>query len=187
MQLHHATKPSEPGLCDSLREKREFPPGTPAAARRADRDFDFWRLLATLSTGFGLDKPDLMPSAAVYGTEGQRFESSRVAVQLQGASEVDGVVAAQSVLSGEITGVAGQWFVDRDGAQLGLEILERGDRADVRRFADTASAGSRGERCACLGVDELARDQDVGAIPELDGELGAGFVEDHLTSADVSK
>jgi hypothetical protein len=128
-----------------------------------------------------------MPSAAVYGTEGQRFESSRVAVQLQGASEVDGVVAAQSVLSGEITGVAGQWFVDRDGAQLGLEILERGDRADVRRFAVTASASSRGERCACLGVDELARDQDVGAIPELDGELGAGFVEDHLTSADVSK
>jgi hypothetical protein len=78
---------------------------------------------------------------------------------------VDGVVAAQSVLGGEVTGVAGQWFVDRDGAQLGVEILERGDRADVRRFAETAPASSRVERCACLGVDELARDEDVGAIP----------------------
>ena len=67
--------------------------------------------------------------------------------------------------------MAGQWFVDRDGAQLGVEILDRGDRAAVRRFADAACASSRGESRAGLGVDELARDQDVGAIPELDGEL----------------
>jgi hypothetical protein len=53
-------------------------------------------------------------------------------VQLQGAGEVDGVVAAQGVLCGEVAGVAGQWFVDRDGAQLGEEIFDRGDRADVR-------------------------------------------------------
>jgi hypothetical protein len=101
-------------------------------------------------------------------------------VQLQSASEVDGVVAAKRVLRGEIAGVAGQWFVDRDGAQLGVEILDRGDRAAVCRFADAASASSRRERCAGLGVDELARDQDVGAVPELDGELGAGFVENQL-------
>jgi hypothetical protein len=93
---------------------------------------------------------------------------------------VDGVIAAQGVLRGELAGVAGQWFVDRDCAQLGVEILERGDRAGVRRFADAAPASSRGERCAGLGVDELARDQDVGAVPELDGELGAGFVENQL-------
>jgi hypothetical protein len=74
-------------------------------------------------------------------------------------------------LCGEVAGVAGQWFVDRDGAQLGVQFLERGDRAGVRRFADAAPASGRGERCACLGVDELARDQDVGAVPELDGEL----------------
>ena len=84
------------------------------------------------------------------------------------------------MLGGEVAGVAGQWFVDRDRAQLGVELLERGDRADVRRFGDTAPAGSRSERCACLGVDKLARNQDVGSIPELDGELGAGFVEDQL-------
>jgi hypothetical protein len=101
-------------------------------------------------------------------------------VQLQSASEVDGVVAAKRVLRGEIAGVAGQWFVDRDAAQLGVEILERGDRAARCRFADAAPASSRRERCAGLGVDELARDQDVGAVPELDGELGAGFVEDQL-------
>ncbi len=41
-------------------------------------------------------------------------------MQLQGASEVDGVVAAQRVLDSEVAGVAGQWFVDRDGAQLGV-------------------------------------------------------------------
>ena len=93
---------------------------------------------------------------------------------------MDGVIAAQGVLRGEIAGVAGQWFVDRDGAQLGVEILDRGDRAAERRVADAGLASSRGERCAGLGVDELARDQDVGAVPELDGELGAGFVEDQL-------
>jgi hypothetical protein len=80
---------------------------------------------------------------------------------------VDGVVAAQGMLRGQGAGVAGRGFVDRDGAQLGGEILDRGDRADVRRLL-------------MRPVDELARDQDVGAIPELDGELGAGFVEDQL-------
>jgi hypothetical protein len=99
---------------------------------------------------------------------------------VKGACEVDGVVAAQGVFGGEVAGVAGEWFVDRDDAQLGEEILERGDRADVGRFVDAARASSRCERCACLGVDELARDEQVGAIPQFDGELGAGFVEDQL-------
>ena len=93
---------------------------------------------------------------------------------------MDGVIAAQGVLRGEIAGVASQWFVDRDGTQLGIEILECGDRAAVRRSADAALASSRREGCAGLGVGELARDEDVGAVPELDGELGAGFVEDQL-------
>ena len=66
---------------------------------------------------------------------------------------------------GEIAGVAGEWFVDRDDAQLGVEILEHGDCADVGRLVDAARASSRCERCACLGVDELARDNEVGAIP----------------------
>ena len=101
-------------------------------------------------------------------------------MQLQGACEVDGVVAAQGVLGGEVAAVAGQRFVDRDDAQLGVEILERGDGADVRWFVDAASARSRGECRACLGVDELARDEQVSAIPELDGEFGAGLVEDEL-------
>ena len=85
-----------------------------------------------------------------------RGEQDVVAQEVQGACEVDGVVAAQRVLGGEVAGVAGEWFVDRDAAQLGVELLERGDRADVRRFADTAATGSRGERGASLGVDELA-------------------------------
>jgi hypothetical protein len=93
---------------------------------------------------------------------------------------VDGVVAAQGVFAGEIAGVTGEWLIDRDDAQLGVEILERGDRADVGRFVDAARANGRCERCACLGVDELARDEQVGAIPELGGELGAGLVEDQL-------
>jgi hypothetical protein len=72
-------------------------------------------------------------------------EENVVAVQLQRASEVEGVVTAQGVSLGEGARVAGQWFVDRDGAQLGVEILESGDRADVRRFVDTgAASGSSG-------------------------------------------
>jgi hypothetical protein len=112
---------------------------------------------------------------------GHPFPSqTEVALEVQGACEVDGVVAAQGVLGGEVAGLAGEWFVDRDDAQLGVEILERGDGADVGRFVDAASASSRCERCACLGVDELARDEEVGAIPELHGELRAGFIEDQL-------
>ena len=61
-----------------------------------------------------------------------RGEENVVAVQLQGACEVDGVIAAQGVRGGEVAGVAGQRFVDRDDAQLGVEILECGDGADVR-------------------------------------------------------
>jgi hypothetical protein len=101
-------------------------------------------------------------------------------VEVQGTGEVNGVIAAQGVLGGEVAGVAGQWFVDRDGAQLAVEFLERGDSAAVRRLVDAASASGRGDRCASFGVDELTGDEDVGAIPELDGELGAGFVEDQL-------
>ena len=119
---------------------------------------------------------------ACGGVEGvvPRREENVVAFEVQGACEVDGVVAAQRVLDSEVPGRAGQWFVDRDGAQLGVEILERGDRAGMGRFVDPARTSGGGERCAGVGVDELTRDQDVSAIPELDGELGAGFVEDQL-------
>jgi hypothetical protein len=125
---------------------------------------------------------DELDGRARGGVEGgvPRREQSVAAFEVWGAREVDGVVAAQGVLGGEIAGVAGEWLVDRDDAQLGVEILERGDRADVGRFVDAARASSRCERGASLGVDELVRDEEVGAIPELYGELGAGFVEDQL-------
>jgi hypothetical protein len=125
------------------------------------------------------DEPTRRTRGGVQGVVPCR-EENVVAFEREGACEVDGVVAAQGVLRGELAGVSGEWFVDRDGSQLGIEILEGCDRADVRGLTDAARASSRGERCAGLGVDELARDQDVGAIPELDGELGAGFVEDQL-------
>jgi hypothetical protein len=85
-----------------------------------------------------------------------RGKKTVVALELQGARELDGVVAAQRVLGGEVAGVAGEWFVDRDDARLGVEILECGHRADVGRFVDAARASSRCQRCAGLGVDELA-------------------------------
>jgi hypothetical protein len=93
---------------------------------------------------------------------------------------VDGVVAAQGVLSGEVAGVAGQWFVDRGDAELSIEFVDRGDGTEVGRVVDAARAGCRSERCASFGVDELAGDQKVGTIPELGREFGPGFVEDQL-------
>jgi hypothetical protein len=45
-----------------------------------------------------------------------RREENVVPFERQGASKVDGVVRAQGVLRGELASVAGQWFVDRDGA-----------------------------------------------------------------------
>jgi hypothetical protein len=68
-----------------------------------------------------------------------------------------GSVAAEELarregrLRGEVARVAGHWFIDRDRAQLGVEILPRGDRAEVRRFADTPPRAAAGERCARLG------------------------------------
>jgi hypothetical protein len=50
----------------------------------------------------------------------------------------------------------------------------------VGRCVDAAGARGGCERCTCLGVDELARDEQIGAIPELYGELGAELVEDQL-------
>ena len=125
---------------------------------------------------------DELAGCARGGVEGvvPRCQQHVVAFEVQRACEVDGVVAAQGMLCGEFAGLAGEWFVDRDDAQLGVEIFERGDRVDVRRFIDPAGASSRCECGACLGVDEQARDEEVGSVPELDGELGAGFVEDQL-------
>ncbi len=94
-----------------------------------------------------------------------------MALELEGACEVDGVVAAQGVLGGEVAGLKGERFVDRDDAQLGVELLERCDGGAVSWLVDAPCAGCRGERGASLGVDELAGDEQVGAIPELDGEL----------------
>ena len=109
-----------------------------------------------------------------------RGKKNVVASELQGACEVDGVVAAQRVLGGEVAGLKGERFVDRDDAQLGVELLERCDASGVSWLVDATCASCRGERGARLGVDELAGDEQVGAIPELNGELGAGFVEDQL-------
>jgi hypothetical protein len=45
-----------------------------------------------------------------------RREQDFVALDVEGACEVDGVVAAQGVLGGEVAGVAGERFVDPDDA-----------------------------------------------------------------------
>jgi hypothetical protein len=60
-----------------------------------------------------------------------RGKKNVVALELQGACEVDGVVAAQRVLGGEVAGLKGERFVDRDDAQLGRELLERCDGSAV--------------------------------------------------------
>src|SRR5206468_9888501 len=47
-----------------------------------------------------------------------------VALELQGACKVDGVVSVQGVLGGEVTRVAGERFVDGNRAKLGVQVLE---------------------------------------------------------------
>lgn len=109
-------------------------------------------------------------------------------MEVEGTCEVQGVVSARGVLGGEVAGVAGERFIDGNDAQLGVELLERGDRADVGRPVDAAGASGRCESCACFRVDELAGDEQVGSIPELDGassEPDSSKIS--LISADVSK
>jgi hypothetical protein len=50
----------------------------------------------------------------------------------------------------------------------------------VSRRVDAPSAIGRGERRPPLRIDELARHDEIGSVPEIDSQLGAGFVEDQL-------
>jgi len=61
---------------------------------------------------------DELAGRACGGVEGvvPRREDNVVAFEVQGAREVDGVVAAQGVFGGEVAGSAGDGFVDRDDA-----------------------------------------------------------------------
>lgn len=108
-----------------------------------------------------------MAGRACGGVEGvvPGCEDDVVAFELEGACEVDGVVAAQRGLGGEVAGLTGERFVDRDDAQLGVELLERCDGSAVSWLVDATCASCRGERGARVGVDELAGDEQVGAIP----------------------
>ena len=44
---------------------------------------------------------------------------------------MDGVIAAQGVLRGEIAGVAGQWFVDRDCALTAMSMVTAFSSGDL--------------------------------------------------------
>jgi hypothetical protein len=83
-------------------------------------------------------------------------EENVASFETQRGREVDRVISTKSTGGGEVTGVPCKRLVDRNDAQLGIELVERCDRAFVSRFIDAAHASSRRECRTALGIDKPA-------------------------------
>lgn len=98
----------------------------------------------------------------------------------RGGCEVDGVVAAQRVALGKLSGGARERLVESDDVQLVEQPVDRPDR-DAQRARVDPPVPMRGRRSSTrLGVDKMARRDGLGAIPQLGGDVRARLVEDEL-------
>jgi hypothetical protein len=93
---------------------------------------------------------------------------------------MDGVVAAQTVGLGKVSSGVCEAWVETDDIQLSAVLIDPVDRTAQGCRGDPASAMGSGRGSTCLGVNELARNDRFGAIPQLCGKLGSWFVEHQL-------
>ena len=107
-------------------------------------------------------------------------EQPRVHLDAQCSGQVDGVIAAQAMGFGQISGSVCEVRIETDNVQLGAEPVDPGDGASQRCRRDPSSAMGRGCGRSCLGVDQLARYDRFGTVPQLCGKLGSRFVEHQL-------
>ena len=70
--------------------------------------------------------------------------------------------------------------VETDDVQFCAERVNPVDCAAQRCRSDPASATGGGRGRSRLGVDQLARHNRIGAIPQLGGQFGSRFIEDQL-------
>jgi hypothetical protein len=116
-------------------------------------DGDLVELLVERVGGSARVVGDELAGRACGGVEGvvPGREEDVVAFEVQGAGEVDGVVAAQGVLGGEVAGLAGEWFVDRDDAELGLLLDRSASAVDGDGCAGDVARSRRREEGDDLG------------------------------------
>jgi hypothetical protein len=81
---------------------------------------------------------------------------------------------------GEISGRVREVRIETDHVQLGAELVDPVYCASQRRRSDPPSAKGGSRSCPRLGVDQLARYDRFGAIPQLCGKVGSRFVEHQL-------
>ncbi len=98
----------------------------------------------------------------------------------QRGGEMDGVVAAQGHVVGELPRLARQVLVHSDQEQFALERLEVGDCLCVVGRRETIGAAGSGQGRATLWVREDAGRRRMGARPELGGQVRAILNDDEL-------
>ncbi len=81
---------------------------------------------------------------------------------------------------GQISGSAREVWIEADNVQLGAEPVDGADCASQRCRSDSAPAMGSGRGRSCLGIDQLARYDRFGTIPQLRGKFGSRFVEHQL-------
>jgi len=89
-------------------------------------------------------------------------------------------VAAQTMGFGKVSCGVCEVRVETDDIELSAELVDPVDRPAQDCRSDPAPAMGRGRGRSCLWVDELARHDRFGAIPQFGGKLGSRFIEHQL-------
>ena len=92
-----------------------------------------------------------------------------------GGSEVDRVVASQSVQPGETPGVPSKVVIDLDDVELLVSSVQLVDRSPKVAGGQPAETVGLSESSPAFGVDEAGTYDSVGAIPERGGTSGTRF------------
>lgn len=101
-------------------------------------------------------------------------------IDTQCCGQVDGVIAAQAMGFGELSRSVREVRVETDDVQFRAEPVNPVDCAAQRCRSDPASPTGGGRGRSRLGVDQLARHNRFGAIPQLCGQRGSRFIKHQL-------
>jgi hypothetical protein len=72
---------------------------------------------------------------------------------------------------GKISGCSHERVVDSDHVEFAAQLVDRSDRGPQRACIDASTTLRGGRGGACLGIDQLAGDERLCAVPQLDGDV----------------
>lgn len=85
--------------------------------------------------------------------------------------EVHGVVTSQRMALGKLSRCSRKRVVDPDHVQFAAQLVDRSDRGPQRARVDAAIALRGGRGGARFGVDQLAGDDGLCAVPQLGSDV----------------